>query len=80
MPGIERISMQEKHGARPRNPLYLFACHLEWRINRNLKAYQELVAALDDCDEKIRDLAQKLLQRCSLRPQDKNVHPKAIRP
>ena len=31
-----------------RNPLHLFVCRLEWRSKRNLAAYQELVAALDD--------------------------------
>jgi len=52
-----------------RNPLHLFVCHLEWRSKRNLAAYQELVAALDDRDREIRDLAQVLLRRSSPRPQ-----------
>jgi hypothetical protein len=51
-----------------RDPLYLFACHLEWRNRRNLKAYKELVAALDDHDEDIRYLAELLLHRSSPRP------------
>ncbi len=40
-----------------RNPLYLFACHLEWRTNRNLDAYKELLAGLDDSDERNRTVA-----------------------
>jgi len=52
-----------------RDPLYLFACHLEWRDRRNLEAHKELVAALDDHDEDIRHLAELLLHRCSPRPE-----------
>jgi len=48
-----------------RDPLYLFACHLEWRDRRNLDAHKELVAALDDHDEDIRHLAELLLHRSS---------------
>ncbi len=33
-----------------RDPLYLFACHLEWRHKGRLEAYQELVAALATFD------------------------------
>ena len=51
-----------------RDPLYLFACHLEWRTTRNLAAYQELLAALDDQDVGVRILAESLLQRSSPRP------------
>jgi hypothetical protein len=40
------------------DPIYLFACHLEWRDHRNLHAYHELVAALDDGDENIRLVAE----------------------
>ena len=50
-------------------PLYLFACHLEWRNRRNLEAHEELVAALDDHDRDIRQLAELLLHRSSPRPQ-----------
>lgn len=60
---------QTRNEPRPRDSLYLFACHLEWRERRNLKAYEELVAALDDPDEKIRSIAEKLLHRGSPRPQ-----------
>ena len=55
-----------------REPLYLFVCYLEWRINGNLAAYHELVAALDDCDCDIRNLSELLLHRHSPRP-DKKV-------
>ncbi len=51
-----------------RNPLFLFACHLEWRNHRRVEAYQELVAALDDPNEEIRALAEDLLHRASPRP------------
>ena len=50
--------MSEKIGHR--DALYLFACHLEWRTERNLAAYQELLAALDDPDDDIRRLAESL--------------------
>jgi len=52
-----------------RDPLYLFACHLDRRNKRNLAAYQELVAALDDRDEEIRTVAEMLLHRSSPRPE-----------
>lgn len=51
-----------------RDPLYLFGCHLEWKFRRNLQAYEELIAALDDPDELIRGLAENLLHRISPRP------------
>jgi len=51
-----------------RDALYLFACHLEWRNNRNLPAYQELLAALDDPNNDIRLVAEVLLHRKSPRP------------
>jgi hypothetical protein len=53
-------------------PLYLFACHLEWRDMRKLEAYKELLAALDDHDEDIRRLAELLLHRSSPRPRAKS--------
>jgi hypothetical protein len=53
------------------DPLYLFACHLEWRHWRKLAAYQALVAALDDSDQRIRVIAEMLLHRSSPRPQRK---------
>jgi len=56
-------------------PLYLFACHLEWRNRRNLEAHEELVAALDDHDRDIRQLAELLLHRSSPRPEAKSGKP-----
>ena len=53
---------------RHREALYLFACHLEWHTQRNLAAYHELIAALDDQDGDTRYLAESLLQRSSPRP------------
>lgn len=50
-----------------RDPLYLFACHLEWHGRGNLAAYQELLAALDDNDSDIRMVAEALLRRSSPR-------------
>jgi hypothetical protein len=61
----EFIEMLENFGHR--DPLYLFACHLEWRHKRNLAAYQELLAALDDVDCDIRAVAEVLLHRRSPR-------------
>ena len=43
-----------------RDPLYLFFCHMEWRNHGDLAAYNQLVAALDDSDPAIRELAQHL--------------------
>jgi len=57
----EFIEMLENVGHR--DPLYLFACHLEWHHKRNLAAYQELLAALDDVDCDIRAVAEALLHR-----------------
>lgn len=50
-----------------RDPLYLFACHVEWHNERNLRAFQDLLAALDDPDEKVRIVAEILLGRPSPR-------------
>jgi hypothetical protein len=55
--------------AGPQDPLYLFACYLEWHHWRNLGAYQALVAALDDSENGIREIAEVLLHRISPRPQ-----------
>ena len=54
-----------------RDSLYLFLCHVEWRNRRNLNAYKDLVAALDDHDPSIRELAESLLRRTSPRPNPK---------
>ncbi len=61
------------HSSHERDPLYLFACHLEWHQERNLKAYQELVAALDDTNPEIRAVAEGLLNRRSPRPDRKLI-------
>ncbi len=50
-----------------RDPLYLFACYLEWRKKGNLRAFQELLAALDDPHEDARIVAESLLGRPSPR-------------
>ena len=52
-----------------RNPLYLFACHVEWCSKGRVDAYQELIAALDDPDADIRRVAENLLHRSSPRRQ-----------
>ena len=64
--------------ARNHDPLYLFACHLDWHYRRNLAAYQELVSALDDSDNRIRAIAEMLVHRTSPRPPRKSrgVHRK----
>lgn len=51
-----------------RDPLYLFACHLEWHTQGNLRAFQDLLAALDDPSEEVRIVAESLLGRPSPRP------------
>ncbi len=61
-------------------PLYLFACHLEWRNRRNLEAHEELVAALDDHDRDIRQLAELLLHRSSPRPQARGTRARYTEP
>lgn len=48
--------------------LYLFACHLEWLCNRDVKAYEELVAGLDSSSAETRLIAEALLRRTSPRP------------
>ena len=57
-----------------RDPIYLFACHLVWRVYRNLRAYHDLVAALDDPDQNIRNLAEELLHRSSPHPKSKTLN------
>ncbi len=64
------VGRSRGEGGRGRDPIYLFACHVEWRDRRNLRAYNDLIAALDDRDQSIRVLAETLLHRSS--PQPKN--------
>jgi hypothetical protein len=45
------------------DPLYIFACWLAWRSEGSIEARQQLLAALDDCDPAIRNLAKDLLKR-----------------
>ena len=51
-----------------RDPLYLFACHLAWRREGNLRAYQDLLAGLDDSRSDVRLLAESPLHRPCPRP------------
>jgi len=48
-----------------RDPLYPFACHLAWRREGNLRAYQDLLAGSDDSRSDVRILAESLLHRPS---------------
>ena len=59
------------------DPLYLFACHLEWDKRGNVAAYKELVSALRHPDSDIRLLAQVLLSRSSPRPQPREKRTQA---
>jgi hypothetical protein len=62
------IQRQESLKLGPRrDPLYLFACYLEWRNEGNLRAFQELLAGLDDPNEDARIVAESLLGRPSPR-------------
>lgn len=65
--GTDLSDMWENVGHR--DAVYLFACHLEWRSRRSLAGYQELLAALDDPNCEIRNVAEVLLSRRSPRPQ-----------
>lgn len=51
-----------------RDVLLLCACHLQWRSHADIRAYGELLSALDDSSEEIRKLAEALLHRPSPRP------------
>ena len=59
------------HSLEHRDSLYLFACHVAWRDRGSVSAYQELVAALDDCSQETRAVAETLLHRSSPRPKPK---------
>jgi len=67
-PAEGQIRFDNGLGAVGRDPLYLFMCHLQWHREGDLKAYQELVAALDDADDCVRAVAENLLRRRSPRP------------
>jgi len=66
---VREISEKAGNARAERDPLYLFACHLEWRKTGSIEAYQDLVAALDDPNSGIRAVAEDLLRRNSPRPQ-----------
>ena len=65
---IEQSNTTIDCSARTPDRLYLFACHLEWQRNADIRAYEELVRALDHHDEETRELAEQLLSRRSPRP------------
>jgi hypothetical protein len=70
--GLSEQSLSKRSAmAGNHDPLYLFACHLESHHWRNLGGHQALVAALDDSDQRIRVIAEMLLQRGLPRPQRK---------
>jgi hypothetical protein len=70
--GLARPGSSEQSAiAGNHDALYLFVCHVEWHRRRNLEAYQELVAALDDSDGRIRTIAEMMLHRSSPRPRRK---------
>jgi hypothetical protein len=77
--GLSKPSSSEPSPiAGTQDPLYLFVCYLEWHHSRNFEAYQELVAALDNSENRIREIAELLLHRISPRPQreSRGVFPK----
>jgi hypothetical protein len=66
--GLSEQSLSKRSAiAGNHDPLYLFACHLEWHHWRKLGAYQALVAALDESDPRIRVIAEMLIHRSSPR-------------
>lgn len=58
---------EKRKPTRVRDSLFLFLCHLDWKDRGDLKAYEELVAALDDANQEIRLVAEQLLNRASPR-------------
>jgi hypothetical protein len=66
-PAAESQTKESLKTAGGRDPLYLFACHLEWHTEGSLLAFQELLAALDDPIEEVRLVAESLLGRSSPR-------------
>lgn len=58
-----------------RDAQFLVRCHLKWREERNLEAYHEIIAALDDQNPDIRQVAESLLHRLSPHPQRKKRPP-----
>ena len=68
MSAMPNIRTSQEEAVCQRDPIYLFACHLAWHRERNMRAYQELVAAREEDDPQIRDLAETLLHRSSPLP------------
>ncbi len=64
---VRNQSEESLKSASRRDPLYLFACYLEWRNEGNLRAFQELLAGLDDPHEDVRMVAESFLSRPSPR-------------
>lgn len=56
-----RLPVKTENYSGNRDPLYLLVCYLEWRTQRSLRAYKELIAALDDRNEDVRSVAARLL-------------------
>jgi hypothetical protein len=64
---VKRQVHKDGEAASGRDPLYLFTCHLEWRNHKNVRAFEELLAALDDPNEEVVLVAESLLGRRSPR-------------
>jgi hypothetical protein len=72
----ERSLLEPSTIAGIHDPLYLFACQLDWQHRRNLAAYQALVSALDDSDQRIR--AMKFVRNWWIGKSMQNLSPLAI--
>jgi hypothetical protein len=57
------------------DPLYLFACHLEWRIEAHVDLSGELRAALAHSTREVRLVAQSLISDKSPRPSNPDRNP-----
>ena len=68
-PALVQVHRRPGNHSKQRDPSYLFTCHLAWRNEGNIQAYQQLVAALDDPNDEVRAVAEQLLHRPSPRPQ-----------
>lgn len=65
---VHSDSEQSLNGATRLDPLYLFACCLECRIDGNLALWGELLAALADSNKEVRLVAKSLISDKSPRP------------
>ncbi len=59
-----------------RDPARLSASYEQWRSGGNVNAYLELIAALDDPHDSIREVAENLLHRASPRPRQMSAAPR----